>query len=80
MEAGTRTPSIHEICTLSLIYGRSFESLFSGIFREVRKRLNMRLPSLPVASGPVALRLNRQNTIKQLSRRLSEEREGYEGC
>lgn len=76
MEGGTRTPTIHEICTLSLIYGRTFESLFSGIFREVREDLFERLTKMPVASGTVCLRVNRQSTLNKLARRLSEEAPG----
>ena len=78
IEAGKRTPSICEICTLSLIYGRSFESLFAGIFRDVRAHLNVRIASLPKASGTVCLRINRQSTLNRLARRLSEELPGYE--
>lgn len=76
MEGGTRTPTIHEICTLSLIYGRSFESLFSGIFKDVREDLFQRLAKMPVASGTVCLRVNRQSTLNKLARRLSEEAPG----
>lgn len=78
IEAGKRTPSICEICTLSLIYGRSFESLFAGIFRDVRAHLSARITSLPKASGTVCLRINRQSTLNRLARRLSEELPGYE--
>ena len=73
MEGGTRTPTVREICTLSLIYGRSFESLFSGIFKEVREDLFERLSKMPVASGTLRLRSNRQYTLGKLATRLSEE-------
>lgn len=74
MESGKRTPSIREICTLSLIYGRSFESLFSGIFIEVRNDLSEHLLSMPDATGTVCLRINRQSTLNRLARRLEAER------
>ncbi len=73
MEGGTRTPTVREICTLSLIYGRSFESLFSGIFNEVREDLFQRLMKMPAASGTLRLRSNRQYTLGKLATRLSEE-------
>jgi transcriptional regulator with XRE-family HTH domain len=73
MEGGTRTPTVREICTLSLIYGRSFESLFSGIFKEVREDLFQRLMKMPAASGTLRLRSNRQYTLGKLATRLSEE-------
>ena len=76
MEGGTRTPSVREICTLSLIYGRSFESLFSGIFTKVREDLFQRLMKMPVASGTLRLRTNRQYTLGKLASRLSEENSG----
>jgi transcriptional regulator with XRE-family HTH domain len=80
IESGKRMPTIHEICTLSLIYGRSFESLFSGIFKEVRLNLNNRLASMPEGSGTICLRINRLSTLNNLGRRLSEEQPGYESC
>ena len=73
MEGGRRTPTVYEICTLSMIYGRSFESLFAGIFKEVREDLFGRLMSMPTASGTLRLRTNRQYTLGKLASRLSEE-------
>jgi transcriptional regulator with XRE-family HTH domain len=35
LENGRQRPSVRDICTLSMIYGRSFESLFAGIFDEL---------------------------------------------
>ena len=80
IEVGKRTPSICEICTLSLIYGRSFESLFSGIFLDVRAHLSARMVSLPEPSGTAFLRINRQSTLSRLARRLAEELPDYETC
>lgn len=73
MERGDRTPTIFEICTLSLIYGRTFESLFNGIFKDVRAHLSARLGAMPAPSGTVKLRLNRQSTLNRLARRLEDE-------
>ena len=36
LESGKRLPSLVQICTLSVIYGRSFESLFGAILNEAR--------------------------------------------
>ena len=40
LENGKSLPTIPEICSLSLIYGRSFESLFGSVFLEVRNQLS----------------------------------------
>lgn len=76
LEKGVRTPTVHEICTMSLIYGRSFESLFSGIFKDVRTQLADRIRTMPEASGTVCLRINRQSTLNRLARRLEDEQLG----
>lgn len=47
LEQGRRNPTLEEILTLSLIYGRSFESLFAEIMRRVRRDLAARLETLP---------------------------------
>lgn len=73
LEKGVRTPTIHEICTLSLLYGRSFETLFGGIFKDVRTQLAERINTLPSSSGTVCLRINRQSTLNRLARRLEDE-------
>ncbi|MCK0103223.1 helix-turn-helix transcriptional regulator [Pseudohalocynthiibacter sp. F2068] len=73
LERGERPPTIQEICALSLIYGRNFESLFGEMFTEVRKDLAENLETLP---DPVAERpggFNRASTLKALERRLQEE-------
>ena len=47
LEHGKRRPSLSEIIDLSLIYGRSFESLFSEVMRERKLHLTNRLTTLP---------------------------------
>ena len=70
LETGRQRPTVRDICTLSMIYGRSFESLFSGIFDEVRADLAMRLPSLPEPSAHYKRRVNRDGSLQKLEERI----------
>ncbi|MDA4846408.1 helix-turn-helix transcriptional regulator [Hoeflea poritis] len=70
IENGKRMPSVRELCTLSLIYGRNFESLFAGIFKEARIDLRERLTTIPDAPNGWLGRMNRQHTLNSLAERL----------
>ena len=70
MEAGKTMPSVREICTLSIIYGKSFESLFSSIFTDAIRAIRERLTTLPDCPKQWMGRYNRNNTLNALSERL----------
>jgi transcriptional regulator with XRE-family HTH domain len=70
LECGKRRPDVRQICTLSMIYGRSFESLFSSIFDEIREDLSMNLLTLPEPDPNYKRRLNRERTLQKLEDRL----------
>lgn len=74
IERGVREPSIRDICFLSMIFGRSFESLFSSIFDEIRADLYCRLPTLPKTPKSFSkLRAkNRQSMLESLAERLED--------
>lgn len=80
MERGQRLPTIREICTLSLVFGKSFESLYGAIFKEVRKDLEKRLESLPEPDKTIPGHFNRSRTLKRLQQRLLEESGKDHGC
>ena len=73
LEHGRRLPTLTEICTLSLIYGRSFESLFAGIMEAARHDLLERLRTLPTTVRRCAATLNREASLARLERRLQAE-------
>jgi transcriptional regulator with XRE-family HTH domain len=73
LERGERPPTIREICTLSLIYGRNFESLFGDVFAQVRRDLSQNLDSLPEPEKQHPGGFNRSNTLEALAQRLQEE-------
>ena len=70
LERGRQRPTVQDICMLSMIYGRSFESLFSGIFDEVRADLAMRLPEVLEPGLHYKRRLSRDNTLQRLQERI----------
>lgn len=71
LEKGKWLPTIRQICMLSLIYGRSFESLFAEVLTEVRIEMRQSLPSLPTVNVHSALSSNREASLKKLERRLA---------
>lgn len=77
-EQGKALPSVTEICALSILYGRSFESLFGAVMEEAQSSLKDRLSTLPVISNRWLGRFIRQNTLNRLAARLDniEPREG----
>ena len=72
LERGKAMPSVQEICTLSLVYGRSFESFFGTIFLEAHAGLKRRLATLPDCPKGWLGRFNRQNTLSRLADRLAD--------
>ena len=72
LERGETLPTVRDICTLSMVYGRSFESLFAPVFEEITKKINGRLSSLPDAPKGWLGRYNRRNTLSKLAARINE--------
>lgn len=73
LERGKRLPTLVEICTLSLIFGRSFESLFSTILESARTKLRDRLTWMPKNTRRSIATANRDVSLKGLDRRLAAE-------
>lgn len=77
LEHGRVLPTVFEICSLSLVFGRTFESLFSEIMKAVREGIARRLGLLPETARSYVGTFNRDASIKKLERRLAAEFEGY---
>ena len=73
MEGGSRMPTIKEISAFSLIYGRSFESLFGPVFDEVRKELAENLMTLPEPVNDWMGAIDREHTLDALAKRLDDD-------
>jgi len=73
LESGSRIPTIKEISALSLIYGRSFESLFGPIFSEIRKELAENLVTLPEPGNDWMGAVDREHTLDALAKSLDDE-------
>lgn len=71
LEQGVKRPSLTHIIALSLIYGRSFESLFAELLAEQRAQLQRRLKRLPDLAQPTAHTFNRAGSLKRLGERLA---------
>lgn len=71
LELGRRQPTLDEIVALSLIYGRSFESLFAELMRTARTDLTARLATLPEDVRAYNGTFNRPGSLARLRRRLA---------
>lgn len=79
LEAGKRPPTVREICTLSLIYGKSFESLFGSVFENARQLLRDQLATMPNSPKHWLGRLNRNSTLNAIAERLDGPPVRYHG-
>lgn len=75
LEHGQLRPTLEQIIDLSLIYGRSFESLFSEIMAERRTHLTNRLARLPSPARDTVHTYNRTSSLSRLARRLKQSHE-----
>ncbi len=73
LEQGKALPSVLEICTLSLLYGKSFESLFGSMMEDAQRNLKDRLATLPEVSKRWLGRFIRNNTLNRLAARLDND-------
>jgi len=72
LENGQLTPSLREICAVSLLFGRSFESLFNDIFDEVKAHMSASFESLPESPEVMNYNNDRQASLNRLYERLQD--------
>ncbi len=72
LENGSQRPDLEQIISLSLIYGRSFESLFAEVMEDCSRKLKRRLKHLPSNVRDTAHTFNRQSSLKALHERLTK--------
>lgn len=77
LESGRQRPRLAQIVTLSVIYGRSFESLFAEEMRQAEATLRERLITLPTPTTELAANFNRSSSIEKLARRLADSEREY---
>lgn len=70
LERGRKEPTLVQIVSLSLIFGRSFESLFTAVMLDARRDLRRRLKMLPDDPRQYVGTFNRQSSIDRLRDRL----------
>ncbi len=78
LENGKRPPRLAQLCELSLIYGRSFQSLFNEIIETAKHELSDRLQSLPDAPKDWISSVNREYSLDRLAERLDASDTAYE--
>lgn len=77
LERGRRSPTLSQIVTLSVIYGRSFESLFSAEMQKAETALRERIIHLPMAAIRLVSTFNRDASIERLAQRLADTEHEY---
>ena len=80
LERGHQLPTLTQIVTLSLIYGRSFESLFAELMKSARDQLRKRILRMPDGVRSYVGTFNRDASIERLARRLVDEQADYGGA
>ncbi len=79
-EQGHLMPTVEQLVKLSLIYGRSFECLYREVVCNARRKLLVRLESLPQDVRNCAGTFNRSCTIERLQQRLVAEIDEYDAA
>ena len=79
IENGRARPSLFEIATLSVVYGKPIESLLAPLMEDVIRCLVDRLASLPAAPKGRRGTFNRAHTLSQLAIRLEKLTDGGYG-
>ncbi len=77
LERGRALPTLQQICSLSLIFGRSFEALFAQIMATTKQGISRRIKNLPGTVRSCMGTFNREATLQKLERRLQAQPEGY---
>ena len=80
LECGRRLPTLEQIVTLSVIYGRSFESLFAEVMQTARARLRTRILHMPTDVRDYVGTFNREASIERLARRLADDEPNHGGA
>lgn len=80
LERGRQLPTLAQIVTLSLIYGRSFESLFAELMKSARDQLRTRILHMPGGVRSYVGTFNRDASIERLARRLADEQTDHGGA
>jgi transcriptional regulator with XRE-family HTH domain len=73
IERGATRPDLNQIITLSLIYGRSFETLFAEVMQDCAQQLQQRLKQLSPEGYKSAHAFNRAGSLRQLQQRLTQQ-------
>lgn len=69
-EGGKTLPDPRDLCVMSLVFGRSIESLLAGLMVDARQKLERRLGTMPSAPRNWPGRINRVHALNALGARL----------
>lgn len=77
LERGRLLPTLPQICTLSVIFGRSFESLFSQLMTGAKRAIAGRITLLPSTVRSYVGTFNREASLQRIERRLRADTDNY---
>ena len=72
IERGNTRPDLYQIVTLSLIYGRSFESLFAEVMQDCARQLQQQIERLSSDGYKSAPTFTRAGSLRHLQHRLKK--------
>ncbi len=70
LELGKQPPTAVDIAMLSLIYGRTYDTLCRAVFEDAARELGERLVTLPMPRRNWLGHFNRANSLDNLSARI----------
>jgi transcriptional regulator with XRE-family HTH domain len=70
LESGRTLPTLRDICALTVLYGKSFESLFYGVIKRTAGNLKGQLQRMPQAPKRWLPTFNRKASLGGLAERL----------
>jgi transcriptional regulator with XRE-family HTH domain len=70
LESGKVMPSFKDICALTLVYGRSFETLFMNMCTKTARELRQKLNAMPNAPKRWLGSFNRRATLTEIAERV----------
>tara|TARA_B100000745_G_scaffold248580_1_gene170621 strand:+ start:5940 stop:6290 length:351 start_codon:yes stop_codon:yes gene_type:complete len=73
LESGVQTPSVEEVCKLSLIFGEEISEMFRDLYPAIKDALIERMQTLPDPESNFAGSMTRYQTLERLAVRLSDD-------
>ena len=72
-ERGLKMPTVQHLCTLSVLLGKTFESVYAELMRDAKSTLRKNIRKLPTQVRSYVHTFNRNRNLERLQRNLDED-------